>query len=274
MNTNLSPAAYWEQRARQYATVDRGLPAVCSYGMPGFYNRYIEATQRRALLPWFERVAPGTRTALDMGCGVGRWSLELAARGYTVSGVDLSPSMLEQANATARARGLRCEFAVGDITTLALDRQFDLITCVTVVQHVTEPVQAAHALRRLAAHLAPGGRLLLLEAAPGGATSRCDTAIFKARTYSWYLQALQGAGLQLEAQCGVDPLPLKSWLLPAYRRMPRALAQLALGAVTAASWPLDLILAPHLPAASWHKLMVCSSAAGHGIVRGTPGPGA
>lgn len=261
MSANLSPADYWEQRARQYATVDRGLPAVCSYGMPGFYNRYIEATQRRALLPWLKPVAPGTHSALDMGCGVGRWSLELAARGYAVSGVDLSPSMLAQARSTAATRGARCEFLVGDVTTLALDRKFDLITCVTVVQHVTEPAQAAQALGRLAGHLAPGGRLLLLEAAPGDATSRCDTAIFKARTFAWYLQALQDAGLKLEARCGVDPLPLKAWLLPAYRRMPRWLGQLALGAVTAVSLPMDLLLAARLSAASWHKLMVCTPAA-------------
>jgi hypothetical protein len=35
-------SAYWERRAQQFAARGRGLAAVCSYGMPWFYNRYIE----------------------------------------------------------------------------------------------------------------------------------------------------------------------------------------------------------------------------------------
>ncbi len=72
-------ADYWEGRAQQFASKGRGLAAVCSYGMPGFYNAYIESTQRRALLPWLDDCLrlPGRR-ALDGGCGVGR--LEHKAR--------------------------------------------------------------------------------------------------------------------------------------------------------------------------------------------------
>ena len=67
-----SSAAYWEGRARQFAHRDGGLPAVCSYGMPAFYNQYIHITQRRALEPWLRQTAGAT--VLDVGCGVGRWS--------------------------------------------------------------------------------------------------------------------------------------------------------------------------------------------------------
>ena len=85
-----SARAYWERRARQFAARGRGLAAVCSYGMPAFYNHSIEWAQRRALLPWLPRVAAGSATALDVGCGVGRWSQELARRGHEVLGIDLS----------------------------------------------------------------------------------------------------------------------------------------------------------------------------------------
>src|SRR6202008_128248 len=63
--------SYWEARAGRCARIEDGLPAVCSYGMPRFYNAYIQATQRRALAP-FVRVGAGDRV-LDVGCGVGRW---------------------------------------------------------------------------------------------------------------------------------------------------------------------------------------------------------
>src|ERR1700757_5491795 len=89
------PGRYWEDRARRFAAEGEGLPAVCSYGMPEFYNRMIHFNQQLALAPWL-RVSPGTRV-LDVGCGVGRWSRVLASRGAIVTGVDLSPTMIAEA---------------------------------------------------------------------------------------------------------------------------------------------------------------------------------
>ena len=40
------PSAYWEERARRFAAEGAGLAAVCSYGMPEFYNRVIDLEQR------------------------------------------------------------------------------------------------------------------------------------------------------------------------------------------------------------------------------------
>ena len=50
------------------------------------------------------RLAPGARV-LDVPCGGGRHAVELAARGFEVSGVDLSPEFLEAARTAATARG-------------------------------------------------------------------------------------------------------------------------------------------------------------------------
>ena len=72
-------AHYWEQRSRRFAARGAGLAAVCSYGMPELYNRAIQYSQRLALAPHL-RVPAGTRV-LDVGCGIGRWSRLLAARG-------------------------------------------------------------------------------------------------------------------------------------------------------------------------------------------------
>src|SRR5215831_3684824 len=93
------PNVYWEERAQRFAAEGAGLAAVCAYGMPEFYNRAIQLEQQLALRPWL-RVAPGTRV-LDVGCGVGRWSRLLAARGAVVTGVDLSPTMIDQARRRA-----------------------------------------------------------------------------------------------------------------------------------------------------------------------------
>lgn len=249
-----APADYWNERAHRYATRAHGLAAVCSYGMPAFYNRYIDVCQRRALAPWLRMpVRPGS-TMLDVGCGIGRWSVELARRGHDVTGIDLSSRMLERAETRAREAGVACRFEVADAATLTLGRTFDLILCVTVIQHITEPVAAASAIERLAAHLSPAGELVLLEAAPSLATTRCDTAAFRARTAGWYEDALRHAGLQLTARRGVDPMPLKAWLLPVYRHMPRPLGLTALALSTAISLPFDWAFGQALARHSWHTV--------------------
>ena len=254
----MAPTAtsYWNERARRFAERGPGLAAVCSYGMPAFYNRYIDICQRRALAPWLrQRARPGS-TALDVGCGIGRWSLELARQGHEVTAVDLSPRMLDRAEARAREAGVACRFAVGDAASLDLHRTFDLILCVTVLQHITDPAAAETAIARLANHLSPSGELVLLEAAPSPAITRCDTNVFRARTLEWYLQALRGAGLRLTARRGVDPVPLKRWLLPVYRQLPPPLGLAALAATTAISLPLDWALGRALARHSWHAVLV------------------
>jgi SAM-dependent methyltransferase len=256
----IAPCRYWDHRARRFAATGQGLRAVCSYGMPSFYNGYIHLTQLAALRPWLHPDA-GT-TLLELGCGVGRWSRKLAARGALVTGVDLAPAMIAEARRRAVADGVaaRCEFIEGDIADLRLGRRFDRILCVTVVQHILDPGRMQMALDGMAAHLAAGGRIILLEAAPSSMDGRCDTRTFTARPESFYLTAFARAGLRCLATRGVDPVPLKSRFLPFYRKIPRPFAVATLLAVTAVSLPCDLALAPVLPSRAWHKLFVLGAA--------------
>jgi len=254
----VSPAVYWERRARRYGQQALGLGAVCSYGMPWLYNFAIELCQRRALAPWLRRKRIGT--ALDVGCGVGRWSLRLAALGLQVVGLDLSPFMIERAARRSREAGVSATFVTGDVSHLALTRRFDLILCVTVLQHITDANEAARAVENLAAHLAPDGELLLLEAAPSGESRRCDTGVFKARTIDWYRETLGRCGLRIACVRGVDPMPLKTLLLPHYKRLPTALQPVIASATAAVSLPFDWLLGPYLSRHSWHKVIAARRA--------------
>ena len=250
------PAEYWEARARRFAVEGDGLAAVCSYGMPRFYNRLIHFCQRRALEPWLKG-APGTRV-LDVGCGVGRWSRLLAARGACVTGVDLSPTMIAEAERRAAASGLasRCRFIVQDSAALEIEGSFDLILCVTMLQHMLDAGALRAALGRMALHLAPQGRLVILEAAPTRVANRCNTSIFTARHRADYLRLFRESGLRLQALSGVDPAPFKVWLLPHLQRLPHPLRVMALALATALSAPLDALCGRRLTERSWHALFV------------------
>ena len=57
-------------------------------------------------------ILPG-ETILDAGCGTGRYSRELARRGYIVHGVDLSPELIAVANEAVAGRTGGVSFAVG-----------------------------------------------------------------------------------------------------------------------------------------------------------------
>jgi 2-polyprenyl-3-methyl-5-hydroxy-6-metoxy-1,4-benzoquinol methylase len=255
-------ALYWEQRACRFARQGDGLAAVCSYGMPAFYNRVIDWCQSLALRKWL-RVSPGVRV-LDVGCGIGRWSCRLAARGARVTGVDLSPTMIAEARRRAAARGVgaRCEFLPQDLAALEVAGPFDLILGVTVLQHILEPSRLRASVERLAAHLAPDGTLILLEAAPERAVTRCDSPIFRARRRDEYRRLFAACGLSVQAVTGVDPAPFKSWLLPWLPKLPPLLRRGALAAVTLLSIPLDVPFGRAAVGHSWHAAFVLKRAGG------------
>lgn len=254
---------YWEDRARRFAGEGDGLAAVCSYGMPGFHNRTIHFSQQLALQPWL-RVRAGTRV-LDVGCGVGRWSRLLAARGARVTGVDHSATMIAQARRRASAQGLAgsCRFLVQDLAALELGGRFDLVLSVTVLQHILDPWALRAAMRRLVGHLAQDGTLVVLEAAPDRLVEDCDSATFRARPRSAYLQLFSECGLQVRTITGVDPAPFRPWLLPRLPRMPRPLRLAALALVTALSIPIDVPLGRKAVGPSWHAVFVLGHARGH-----------
>jgi 2-polyprenyl-3-methyl-5-hydroxy-6-metoxy-1,4-benzoquinol methylase len=76
--------------------------------------------------------------ALDMGCGTGRLSLELARRGAQVTGVDFSARMLAAARAQAVRDGLAIEFVEHDMhEPLTFNRgSYDLVTSGLVLEHI------------------------------------------------------------------------------------------------------------------------------------------
>jgi len=247
---------YWEARARRFAAHGAGLAAVCSFGMPPFYNRAIDLCQRLALQRWLQ-VHPGMRV-LDVGCGVGRWSRLLAARGASVTGIDHSATMIAEARRRALAQRLsgRARFLVQDLAALQAGEKYDLVLSVTVLQHIVaaEPLHAA--LQRLAEHLDPDGVLVLLEAAPERPLVACDSATFRARARSEYLRMFREHGLELRATSGVDPAPFRTWLLPHLPRLTPAVRLAALAAATTLSLPIDVPFGRWWARRSWHTVFV------------------
>ncbi len=69
------------------------------------------------------------RDVLDIACGTGGPTIELARRGYRVLGLDISSEMIEIAQRKARESSVQVDFRVGDMRRLDFNEEFDAVTC-------------------------------------------------------------------------------------------------------------------------------------------------
>jgi cyclopropane fatty-acyl-phospholipid synthase-like methyltransferase len=103
-------------------------------------------------------VAPPARL-LDLPCGAGRHALGLAARGYKVTGVDISEDAIQRASAAGA--GLPARFLRADMRDFRAPAPFDAILCLGNSVAYFDVAGMGAFFAGLAANLRPGGRLVL-----------------------------------------------------------------------------------------------------------------
>jgi len=105
---------------------------------------------------------PPGASVLDVGCGHGRHSLELARRGFRVTGVDLSEPSLEVARRAASDEGLEVAFVRADMRDIAFEGHFEVaINMFTAFGYFEDDADHARTLSGIARALRVGGSLLI-----------------------------------------------------------------------------------------------------------------
>ena len=101
-------------------------------------------------------------SVLDLCCGVGRHALELARRGFEVTGVDRTRQYLEQASRQADEEGLKVEFIEADMREFSRPAAFGaVINIFTSFGYFEDPEDDRRVIRNMCSSLKPGGRFLI-----------------------------------------------------------------------------------------------------------------
>jgi 2-polyprenyl-3-methyl-5-hydroxy-6-metoxy-1,4-benzoquinol methylase len=177
--SRLSPERLQYLRTKPFYNLAHKLPKFRFPGMDVETHRHFCDFANMALaldLP------PGARL-LDVACGSGWLSEYFARLGYDVTGIDISPQLIEICQDRIRAlpplidheTPIRCRFLVHDIELSPLEEQFDAAVCYDALHHLDD---AAAALRHMAKMLRIGGLLFILEGnrPPPGSTGEEELA--------------------------------------------------------------------------------------------------
>ena len=201
------------------------------------------------LAPWLRG------EVLEVGAGIGANTEFLEAYGERWTCLEPDRQLLEELAGRLPARERR-ESILGTLEQVEAARQFDAIVYVDVLEHIEDD---AGELRRAAAHLKAGGRLIVLSPAHGWLYSAFDRRIGHYRRYTKAtLRAIAPAGLREEALRYLDSAGLLAsamnrlllrremptlgqieawdrWLVPISRRLDRVLGY-RLGKSVVAVW--------------------------------------
>jgi SAM-dependent methyltransferase len=152
-------------------------------------------------------------TALDVGCGTGDSSIYLAQHGWKVTGVDFVSKALDKARAKARAADVPVKFVQADVTHLSqasIDAKFELIVDNGCLHGMSDDDRDLY-VKEITAAAAPGARLLIVAAAPGGPVRflGLDEAEVERRfTPTWTLLSSAGEKMAFANDSGYRHTPI------------------------------------------------------------------
>src|SRR6266540_4537022 len=189
-------------------------PVSRRYEAQGEILRRVDAA--RSYNAWLlDRARPHLASrVLDLGAGIGTFSLAIADLGLHVVAVEPDPSLapLLRERLGGREHVLVLEATLEELSAETVGGEVDSIVCFNVLEHIADDVGA---LRRMRELLRPDGRLLLLVPAHPRLTGAVDAAVGHERRYTRAgLEAAVGAGgLAVRELRHVNPVGALGWLV-------------------------------------------------------------
>ena len=119
-------------------------------------------------------------TVLDVACGPGLLACAFAKVARHVTGIDVTPAMLELARAEQQSGGLRnITWELGDVPPLPFaDHSFSIVTARFALHHLLDPLAVLKEMRRVCR---PGGRIAIADSAPSQSKADAFNAMERLR---------------------------------------------------------------------------------------------
>lgn len=148
---------------------------------------------------------------LELGCGTGNFTQLIAESGHQVTGVDIQDSFVKVARERL-ASFENAEILLGDIRSLGMDRIFETVILLDVLEHIQDDVALLRSFQRL---LKPNGRLILKVPAIPSLYSEMDRSIGHYRRYnrSGLSATLNAAGYRNTNLVAINSIGILGWWL-------------------------------------------------------------
>lgn len=157
MSLKYDPEIFWNERCKKFGHTGWADSLLYRYDQP-LRLRAIERILSRIAISLNEE----TRV-LDIGCGAGDLIQVLAAKGARVTGIDISTEVVKRTKMRFKGNE-RVQIVTGKVEELDFPSEsFDLVTSITVLQHVTEIESFLSAVQNVIKVVKKGGHMLLLE---------------------------------------------------------------------------------------------------------------
>lgn len=120
--------------------------------------------QKQLILGDVLSTLPRFNNVIDIGCGEGKFTFQLAEYADKVTGYDINPALSERGNSTAKERGLlNVQFIAQEIEDISPLARYDLVSCMGVTSCIIDDSKFLSVLDKLETLSANGGRLLLID---------------------------------------------------------------------------------------------------------------
>ena len=182
-------------RRLHYTYIEGGIVAVNAYSALWFRLfmplQSEEMTQKEVAFLARQLPLPRYQRVLDLCCGYGRHALGLAARGYTVTGLDRDTEAIAEAERRADAAGLAISYRIGDMRQVGeTPGEFDAVVTMWQSLGYFDDATNADVLRQIHDKLTPGGRFIadlynraFFERNQGEKRQEIDGVIVESRNY-------------------------------------------------------------------------------------------